>query len=126
MQQKIWRVMIISITTGIILSIISYVYVFNVVKGTSELTEEMTTVITIIEAVSSLILFIVTGVFCLKDMTKRETLKSAAIVSVYYIIVFTLEQLSQTVGRYSIMTIIDLVFFVPLKIYSSVFPFYYY
>ncbi|WP_069999941.1 hypothetical protein [Cellulosilyticum sp. I15G10I2] len=121
MQKKLWRIMIISIVTGIILSIISYIYIFSTVKVTSEFTFEMETMITTLEAISSLILFVITGIFCFKDMTRKETAKSAAVVSIYYITVFALEQLFQTMGLNPLMMFVDLVLFVPLKIYSSAF-----
>lgn len=120
MKEKLWRVPVVSIITGVIIAIITYVSTFFIVKGTSEFTIEMGNTIMTIRIVLSLVLFLGAGILCFKDMNKKEIAKSAVIVSVYYVIVVILEQVFQEVGLFSLMMIVELVLFLPLEIYSGV------
>ncbi|GAA0178955.1 hypothetical protein SH2C18_19180 [Clostridium sediminicola] len=120
MKEKLWRVPVVSVITGVTIAIITHVSTFFIVKGTSEFTIEMGNTIMTVRLILSLVLFLGTGVMCFKDMNKKEIAKSAAIVSIYYVVVFALEQVFQAVGLYSLMMIVELGLFVPLEIYSGV------
>lgn len=116
MNNKILRASLVSILTGIISSLISIICTYNMAKGTLEWTIDMGTTIFWINTIISFILFICTGIYCFRDMTKKEIGKFAFIVSSYYLIVIGVEQLLLVNGYYPMIL---LFLFVPVNVYSG-------
>lgn len=121
MKNKLLRVPIISIVCGIILNIISQAIIFIMVKGTNAFTEHMSTTHTFITGTLAIIFIVFTGLFFLRDMNKKEVIHSAAIVSIYSIILLALEQIFQALGLFSLMMFVDTVLYIPLHMYSALF-----
>lgn len=117
-KSKIWRILLISIMIGIIISIITFVSTYFIAKGTNEWTLEMGNTVFWIDVILATVLFILTGLFCLRDMGKMDIAKSATVVVIYYIVIIGLEQLLLSVGQYPFIL---LWLFIPVRLYSVIY-----
>lgn len=115
-KNKIWRIPVISVFTGIITTIVGLLITYFLAKGTSEWTLAMSNKTQWIDIVVSLVLFIITGLVYLKNMNRIDIIKSATIVTIYYIVIIGLEQLLINNGFYP-----PILFFLfcPVRIYSG-------
>ncbi|PKM49694.1 MAG: hypothetical protein CVV02_14560 [Firmicutes bacterium HGW-Firmicutes-7] len=116
-KNKVLRIPIISVVTGIIISIISTSSVFIIARGTNEWTIMMGDIILYVEVALSVVLFITTGLLYLKDMSKKDILRSSLIVVIYYVLLVGLEQLLIMLGKYPIAIIW---LFTPLRLYGVI------
>lgn len=116
-KSKIWRISLVSIFTGVIISSISSFVTYVMARRANEWTISMGNKIFLIEVILAVVLFFVTGLFFLRDMSKKDILKSAIIVVVYYIVIIGIEQLLLSIGQYPLILIL---FFVPVRLYSVI------
>lgn len=116
-KNKVWRVPLVSILTGIIISIITSAYIYFIVKGTNVWTLEMGNTILWMNIIVEVVLFLITGIFCFRDMDKTDIAKSAIIVALYYIVIVAFEQLLVSMGQYPSIL---LWLFIPVRLYSVI------
>jgi hypothetical protein len=114
---KIIRVPLISVLTGIIISKVSSIAIYLMVRGTDEWTTNMNITLYTIKIIVAVLLFIITGLFCYKDMNKLDIAKSATIVVIYYVVVVLIEQFYIHKGQYPIFL---LWVFTPVNIYTII------
>lgn len=117
MRNNLMKVPIISLITGVILTIADYTLGYFIAKGSSEWTLEMNDTVIYTTLCLSIILFISTGFLFLRNTLKKDILKSATLVVVYNIVLIVLEQVILYFGTYSI-TIHYL--FIPVRMYGTI------
>lgn len=115
-RNKLWRVPLISLATGIASTLISKISIFIISAGTSEFTDGTANLLFGIEVAVALLLFIIAGIFCFKDMTKKETLKSSILICVYYAAALLLEQQFLADGSFPT---ISAILFLPVDVYNT-------
>jgi len=118
LKNKLLRVPLVSLVTGLILSAIEHNVVLRMVKDSTEWTLKMGDTVYYFSLVLCVVLFIAAGLFCFKDMTKKEIAKSASLVVLYQIIVLVAEQLFQMFASYSITF---MYLFVPVSLYTTLY-----
>ena len=117
-KSKIWRVPLISILTGIIISALTSVSTYFMARETNEWTLAMGNTVFWIGVILAAVLFLITGLFCFRDMGRMDIAKSAAVVVSYYIAIVALEQfMLSAAGRYPLIL---LWLFIPVKLYSVI------
>lgn len=116
-KNKVRRVFLISVFTGLIISIVEYVSIYFMAKGTNEWTTAMGDTVFWIDIIIAGGLFFTTGLFCFRGMGKMDIIKSATIVVLYYIVVVALEQLLLYMGQYPSIL---LWLFIPVRLYSAI------
>lgn len=117
LKNKTFRLSIVSILTGGFISVVEFFCAYFMAKGTAEWTLDMDNTVIWISTILALVLFIVTAIFCFRDMTRKEIAQSAIIVVIYYILIVILEQMLLSNGAYP--TIL-LWLFVPVRLYSTI------
>lgn len=115
---NIWGVFLVSIMTGIIITIVEVASVFFIVRGTNEWTPTIDNIVFWNSIILAVILFLFTGLFFFRDIENMQIIKSASIVVGYYIIVVGLEQLLFSLGQYPLFLTL---FFIPVRQYSVIF-----
>lgn len=121
MNKKIWRVLLLSLVTGLIHTVVTHFAVQAMVRGTSEWTPEMGNRLFVLTFSLAILLILISGILGLRGFTRREAAKSAALMSGYYLICFLLEQASQQLGLFGVMSFVDLFLFIPLAVYTEIF-----
>lgn len=116
-KSKTWRIPLISIFTGIIISSVSSFIAYIMARNTNEWTVSMGNYLFSTEMILAIVLFFFTGLFFLRDMSKKDIMKSATIVVVYYIGIICIEQLVIHIGQYPFILIFS---FVPVDLYSVI------
>lgn len=117
-KSKIWRIPLVSILTGIIISSVSFISTYIIAKGTKEWTLAMGDTVFWIGIILTIILFLITGLFCFRDMSKVDITKSATVVVLYYIVIIGFEQLLIFMGQYPLILI---GLYTPVRIYSVIY-----
>lgn len=116
-KSKTWCIPLVSIFTGIIISSISSFIAYIMARNTNEWTASMGNYLFLTEMILAIILFFITGLFFLRDMSKKDIMKSAAIVVTYYIVIICIEQILIHIGQYPFSLIFS---FVPVGLYSVI------
>lgn len=116
-RSRIWRVLLISVLTGLIISIVENVsiYIITIITGNLILSAENT--VFWIGVILTAVLFLITGLFCFRDMDRKDIAKSATVVVLYYIVIAALEQLLLSAGKYPIIISWLLI---PVRMYSVI------
>ena len=105
-------VFLVSILTGIIITIVEVGSTFFIARTAKEWTQITGNIVFWQGIILAVILFLFTGLFYFRDTGKIQIAKSASIVVGYYIIVLGIEQLFWSTGHYPVFLIL---FFTPGK-----------
>ena len=131
LKSKMLRIPILSIITGVILVLNNFFGTMLIARGTTAWTRDMGDKMTLITLVLAITLFVITALLFLRDMTRKEILKSAVIVVIYYILISIISHLIFPVGmpladsRIPLETRIQMLWALetlrmPLKLYSTI------
>ena len=94
---------ILTLVAGIILRVTDYIIVYILVKGSSEFTLEMGTLMFYIRLILSIAAFVIIGMILRQKYDRTWFLKSTTILVLYSIIILATEQLLQYFATYSIL-----------------------
>ena len=114
---SIWGVFLVSILTGIIITIVEVGSTFFIARAVKEWTQTTGNIVFWQGIILAVILFLFTGLFYFRDTGKIQIAKSASIVVGYYIIVLGIEQLFWSTGHYPVFL---LLIFAPARQYSVI------
>jgi len=71
--------------------------------------------------VVAIVLFLIIAIFCLRDMTKKEIAKSAAILVIYEIIRRALENIFISIGFFAgFRVVFNTIAFMPMRLYGAI------
>ena len=102
-KESIWSVFLVSILTGIIITIVEVGSTFFIARAVKEWTQTTGSIVFWQGIMLAVILFLFTGLFYFRDTGKIHIAKSASIVVGYYIIVLGSEQLFLSTGHYPVL-----------------------
>lgn len=119
LKEKRFRVALVSIITGVIITIVDMVLAFIMAKDASGWTMKMGNMHFAVTLVLSLVLFFGAGFLCFKDMSRREVFKSSLIVIGYYVFILLFERLIFGLGLFS-LTNLYMILFTPVQLYTKI------
>ena len=118
LNKKIFKLPIFTLIGGIILRIINHFIILVMVRGTNEWTLEMGTTHFYIDLTLSIIIFVIVGIILRKTYDWVDFLKAATLLTIYSIVILTLEQATQYIGIYGIG--FSLFFYLPIEIFTII------
>jgi len=100
---RISKLLLLSTVAGIILRISDYAIAYALIKNTTEWTETTNAISNIISIVLSIAAFVIIGINLRKEYDRKMFIKSATVLVVYSILIFTIERIAQYLNSYSLI-----------------------
>ena len=103
MNKELFKLPLCTLAAGIILRIADYITVRLLIRGTTEWTLEMGTTAFYVQLFLSIFLFAGIGLLLRKRYSRITFIKSTTLLTLYYVVIFAIEQGTQQFGFYSMI-----------------------